>query len=132
MNLSVTLLETLYLNKAHVVTLLCENRPVSPRRNYPKNRIKPEEPREINIKSTGESTEEHKDGTYIVRRLTGSGSSKPYRCPGCDQLIPLATPHIVAWLEYDEEGRRHWHNACWSKKDKRQPNTERTRNAPRF
>jgi hypothetical protein len=47
-------------------------------------------------------------------------------------LIPLATPHVVAWLEYDEEGRRHWHTACWAKKNKRRPNTERTRNAPRF
>ena len=115
-----------------MATLLCENTPVSPRRNYPKKRVKPEEPREINIKSTGETTEEHSDGVYIVRRLTGSGSTKPYRCPGCDQLIPLATPHVVAWLEYDEEGRRHWHTACWAKKNKRRPNTERTRNAPRF
>jgi hypothetical protein len=47
-------------------------------------------------------------------------------------LIPLATPHVVAWKEYDEDGRRHWHTACWAKKDKRRPNTERTRNAPRF
>ena len=101
-----------------MATLLCENTPVSPRRNYPKKRVKPEEPREINIASTGESTEEHSDGVYIVRRLTGSGSTKPYRCPGCDQLIPLATPHVVAWLEYDEEGRRHWHTACWAKKNK--------------
>ena len=44
----------------------------------------------------------------------------------------MATPHIVAWLEYDEEGRRHWHSACWAKKNKRGPNTERTRNAPRY
>ena len=105
---------------------------MSPRRNYPKKREKPVEPREINIASTGESKEDHKDGTYIVRRLTGSGSTKPYRCPGCDQLIPLATPHIVAWLEYDEDGRRQWHNTCWAKKDNRRPNTERTRNAPKF
>lgn len=113
-------------------TLLCENTPVSPRRNYPKKRQKPEAPPEINITSTGESVEEHSDGIYVVRRLTGSGSTKPFRCPGCDQLIPLATPHIVAWLEYDEDGRRHWHSACWAKKNKRGPNTQRTRNAPRF
>jgi hypothetical protein len=94
---------------------------VSPRRNYPKKRQKPEEPREINIASTGESVEEHSDGVYIVRRLTGSGSTKPYRCPGCDQMIPLATPHVVAWKDYDEDGRRHWHTACWAKKDKASP-----------
>ena len=67
---------------------------MSPRRNYPKGK-RPQDPeREIN--TSNESTEEHSDGTYIVRKLTGSSSNKPYRCPGCDQVIPMATPHIVA------------------------------------
>jgi hypothetical protein len=47
-------------------------------------------------------------------------------------MIPMATPHTVAWQDGDEDGRRHWHNACWAKKSHRRPNTERTRNAPRF
>ncbi|MCX6452544.1 MAG: hypothetical protein NT174_05655 [Actinobacteria bacterium] len=74
-----------------------------------------------------EWTEEHPDGLYRVRSITGSSSSKPYRCPGCDQIIPLATPHIVAWLEEDEalqsgaDFRRHWHKACWTKKNTRRP-----------
>ena len=38
----------------------------------------------------------------------------------------------VAWLDGDEDNRRHWHNACWSKRNNRRPNTERTRNAPRY
>ena len=111
--------------------LKCENSAVSPRRNYPKNR-RPKAEQERDPSTSNQFIEEHNDGIYIVRRLTGSGSTKPYRCPGCDQLIPLATPHVVAWKEYDEDGRRHWHTACWAKKDKRRPNTERTRNAPRF
>ena len=105
---------------------------MSPRRNYPKKRKSggDDEYREIN--PSNQSFEEDDQGLWIVRKLSGSSATKPYRCPGCDQLIPLATPHVVAWLEYDEDGRRHWHTACWAKKDKRRPNTERTRNAPRY
>ena len=103
---------------------------MSPRRNYPKNRRPKPEEREVSTSS--QSFEEHADGDYIVRKITGSTSNKPYRCPGCDQMIPMATPHTVAWRDGDEDGRRHWHNACWSKKNNRRPNTERTRNAPRF
>ena len=32
-----------------------------------------------------------------MRRVTGSASTKPYRCPGCHQVIRPATPHTVAW-----------------------------------
>ena len=105
---------------------------MSPRRNYPKNRKSggDDEHREIN--PSNQSFVEDEDGLWVVRQLTGSAANKPYRCPGCDQLIPMATPHIVAWLEYDEESRRHWHTPCWSKKNNRGPRTERTRNAPRF
>ena len=44
-------------------------------------------------------------------------STKPYRCPGCDQEIRPATPHVVAWPAGRARGRRsdrrHWHTACW-------------------
>ena len=103
---------------------------MSPRRNFPKGRRPKSEDREIN--ASNQSVEEHADGDFIVRKITGSSSNKPYRCPGCDQIIPMATPHTVAWMEGDEDGRRHWHNACWAKRNNRRPNTERTRNAPRF
>lgn len=103
---------------------------MSPRRNYPKGRRPSRDEREIN--TSNQSFEEHDDGFFIVRKITGSSSTKPYRCPGCDQMIPMATPHTVAWQEHDEEGRRHWHNACWANRNKRRPNTERTRNAPRY
>ena len=105
---------------------------MSPRRNYPKNRKSggDDEHREIN--PSNQSFVEDEDGLWVVRQLTGSAANKPYRCPGCDQLIPMATPHIVAWIEHDVESRRHWHSACWTKKDKRKPKVERSRSAPRF
>lgn len=107
-----------------------KDRRVSPRRNHPKGRKPKNDDREIG--TSGEAIEEHEEGIYRVRKITGSSSTKPYRCPGCDQMIPMATPHTVAWLEYDVGSRRHWHNACWSKRAQRQPRTERTRNAPRY
>lgn len=47
-------------------------------------------------------------------------------------MIPMATPHTVAWMEDDVESRRHWHSACWAKRKDRTPRTERTRNAPKY
>ena len=61
---------------------------------------------------------------WIARRITGSASTKPYRCPGCDQEIRPATPHVVAWPAQTGRGledRRHWHTACWSARDRRRP-----------
>ena len=29
--------------------------------------------------------------------MPGAAATKAYRCPGCNQLIPPATPHVVAW-----------------------------------
>ena len=103
---------------------------MSPRRNYPKGRKPKSEDRDM--ATSGESIEEHAEGIYRVRRITGSSSTKPYRCPGCDQMIPMATPHVVAWIEEDVESRRHWHTACWTKRSHRTPRIERTRNAPRY
>ncbi|MEK6647909.1 MAG: hypothetical protein AABY37_01180 [Actinomycetota bacterium] len=103
---------------------------MSPRRNHPKNRRPSREERDIS--TSGEAIEEHAEGIYRVRKITGSSSTKPYRCPGCDQMIPMATPHTVAWIEDDVESRRHWHNACWIKRAHRTPRVERTRNAPKY
>ena len=106
---------------------------MSPRRNHPKNRrTSGSKPEEEDSGASFETAEEHHDGIYTVRKITGSSSTKPYRCPGCDQLIPTATPHIVAWIDDDLESRRHWHTVCWNKKDQRKPRTERSRNAPRY
>jgi hypothetical protein len=63
---------------------------------------------------------------YVVRSVTGSAATKPYRCPGCDQVIRPATPHVVAWPVVASmfsssglEERRHWHTACWRARDRR-------------
>ena len=63
---------------------------------------------------------------YEVRNVTGSSALKPYRCPGCDQMIRPATPHIVAWPVVASmfssgglEERRHWHRPCWTARDRR-------------
>lgn len=67
------------------------------------------------------------DGDWVVRQLTGSSSTKPYRCPGCVQLIPPATPHLVAWPAEDGlqseplAERRHWHTGCWRARERRRP-----------
>lgn len=61
---------------------------------------------------------------WVARRITGSASTKPYRCPGCDQLIRPATPHVVAWPAATGRGlddRRHWHTACWDARERRGP-----------
>lgn len=78
------------------------------------------------LRSTGSirRVEEHPDGDWVVQRTTGSAATKPYRCPGCDQLIPPATPHTVAWPADDPSGmehRRHWHNPCWANRAHRRP-----------
>ena len=87
---------------------------------------------ESDLTVASDSIEDADDGIFVVRKISGSTSNKPYRCPGCDQIIPMATPHTVAWQEHDQDGRRHWHNMCWSKRNMRKPKVERTRNAPRY
>lgn len=66
------------------------------------------------------------DGEWHVREIGPGRSAKPYRCPGCDQLLPPGAPHVVAWPtdglfgpEHAAEDRRHWHRACWSARSRR-------------
>ncbi|SNR92302.1 hypothetical protein SAMN04488107_0665 [Geodermatophilus saharensis] len=79
-----------------------------------------------------ERVEEAGDGDWVVRSLTGAASTKPYRCPGCDQEIRPGTPHLVTWPAYARDSdldpwdtdsaadlRRHWHAACWRARDRR-------------
>ncbi len=72
-----------------------------------------------------QEVEEHPDGDWVVRRVTGAASTKAYRCPGCDQEIRPATPHVVAWPSEEGDGRlddrRHWHTPCWTARDRRGP-----------
>ena len=70
---------------------------------------------------------------YVVRSLSGSGSAKTYRCPGCDQEIKPATPHVVVWPDGDDDAthRRHWHRVCWDKRDNRR-STQHRGGMPRY
>jgi hypothetical protein len=71
-----------------------------------------------------ERVEEWPDGDWMVRSITGSSSTKNYRCPGCDHEIRPATPHVVAWpveLGAGLDDRRHWHTACWRARGRRAP-----------
>ncbi|KQB86368.1 hypothetical protein [Corynebacterium lowii] len=52
----------------------------------------------------------------MVRTITAERALKEYRCPGCHQVIPVRTAHVVAWRE--DEGaqeRRHWHRSCFAR-----------------
>ena len=63
--------------------------------------------------------EEDARGAFLVRSVSGSAAAKPYRCPGCDQLITPGTPHVVAWPSDEPVGsveRRHWHSDCWRRR----------------
>lgn len=72
--------------------------------------------------------EDGPDGEWLVRSVPGSASAKDYRCPGCDQLIPSGTGHLVTWPagEYGSVAdRRHWHAACWRARARRGPGGRR-------
>ncbi|GEM_PF-243957 len=105
-----------------------QNGIVSPR----KHRRIVEPKKEHEERASSETIEEHPDGIFRVRRITGSTSTKAYRCPGCDQEIRPATPHVVAWPDDGLDHRRHWHTVCWEKRDQRAPRIKRTRDAPRY
>ena len=75
---------------------------------------------------SADRVETYRGEEYVVRRVTGSAATKPYRCPGCQQVIRPATPHVVAWpvegsmfVESGLDERRHWHTACWRARDAR-------------
>jgi hypothetical protein len=80
-----------------------------------------------------QQVEEHPDGDWAVRSISGSAATKTYRCPGCDQEIRPGVPHVVAWPSdrpSGEDDRRHWHTPCWNARGRRGPRTSRG-NAPR-
>jgi hypothetical protein len=70
--------------------------------------------------------EQHRDGDWFVRPVTGAASDKAYRCPGCDHEVRPGVPHLVAWPAdgpYSDvtalSGRRHWHTPCWRARGRR-------------
>ncbi len=87
-----------------------------------RRRVSPRTPRD-NPMRLNERLEAKADGDWHVRMITGSASTKSYRCPGCDHLIPMVTPHTVVWpvekallSEAAIDERRHWHTACWKRR----------------
>ena len=72
-------------------------------------------------------------GQSVLGRRTDNATfwhaaTKDYRCPGCDQPIPPATPHVVAWPVEGStiaggglDERRHWHRSCWDARGRRRP-----------
>ena len=105
---------------------------VVPRSNHPRRRgyrtrevASSSLPRSTALRPGFERLERQPDGVYVVRRISGAGSERPYRCPGCDQEIRPGTPHVVAWSAEPIGGfggvgdRRHWHSPCWSARGRR-------------
>lgn len=81
------------------------------------------QPRPLRGAHAPDVTEHMADGSWVVRRISGSTSTKSYTCPGCHQQIRPATPHVVAWSADPPllggevaDDRRHWHSPCWDRK----------------
>jgi hypothetical protein len=98
---------------------------MSPRRRKPSKHTRPVSDRRL-LGGTQER-QSRGDGDWIVRRVSGTASTKAYRCPGCDQQILPNTPHVVAWPENPSllaaiggaqslDERRHWHTTCWQRR----------------
>jgi hypothetical protein len=49
-----------------------------------------------------------------VRFVQAADADKPYRCPGCNGVIPPGMGHMVVVPPYDPDLRRHWHRGCWT------------------
>lgn len=79
-----------------------------------------------------EQVEAWPDGDWVVRPVTGAGSARAYRCPGCDQEVRPGVPHLVSWPVGGLDLRRHWHKPCWSARGRRGVKVHRSRNAPRY
>ena len=71
--------------------------------------------------------EERNRREWVVSPGSGAAAANSYRCPGCDQQILPATPHVVVWPENPSllaaiggaqslDERRHWHTACWQRR----------------
>jgi len=104
---------------------------MSPRRNHPSRRVRagrrsrrqPHATVDGPLRVRGvDSVEEWRGEPWRVRQLTGTGTAKTYRCPGCDHEIPPGVPHVVVWpVDGGLADRRHWHSGCWRARDRRSP-----------
>lgn len=99
---------------------------MSPRHNRPPRAVRRGQP--AGTAGHGvERTDSWRGEEWVVRAVPGASALKHYRCPGCDQFIPPGMPHLVTWPQLGAvDDRRHWHNPCWTARDRRTP----TRTAP--
>jgi hypothetical protein len=51
-----------------------------------------------------------------VRHVQPYAAAKAYRCPGCNQMIPAGTGHVVVVPRRAPDLRRHWHPGCWERR----------------
>lgn len=58
-------------------------------------------------------------GEIDVRRVQPYEALKQYTCPGCNQEIPAGKGHVVAVPRDAPDLRRHWHKACWERRNTR-------------
>ncbi|GAA3879640.1 hypothetical protein GCM10022243_50380 [Saccharothrix violaceirubra] len=96
-----------------------------PRRNRPK---RPDDEPRPPAGHGWARAEQAADGEWLVRNVSGAGTTKNYRCPGCDHEIRPGTPHVVAWPSGEHGSvadRRHWHPYCWSSRSRRTPTRRR-------
>ncbi|HEY3007551.1 MAG TPA: hypothetical protein VGJ63_05730 [Micromonosporaceae bacterium] len=104
-----------------------------PRRNRPR-RDGPDPLDQERVRRGVEGVQAWRDGEWMVRSIPGDGSTKAYRCPGCEQEIPPGVAHVVAWPadgRGDLTDRRHWHAGCWRARERRTPAIQRSRGAVR-
>ena len=52
---------------------------------------------------------------------------KEYLCPGCEQIIPPGTFHLVVIPDETVDMRRHWPHGCWPKEVRRRYGTQASR-----
>jgi hypothetical protein len=57
-------------------------------------------------------------GDFEVRHIQPYQAGKVYRCPGCDNEIPIGQGHKVVVPVDDPDGRRHWHTTCWTRAER--------------
>ena len=120
---------------------------MSPRRNRPRDagthgrhaeHGKHGEPAPLDLERARrgvDGVQEWGDGEWRVRSVPAGAAVKAYRCPGCDQEIRAGVAHLVTWPadgRGDLTDRRHWHSGCWRARDRRNPNIQRSRGAPRY
>jgi hypothetical protein len=107
---------------------------VSPRRHHRRSDAAPSLD-ESRVRRGVEGPQAWGDGEWTVRAIPGDSATKTYRCPGCDHEIAPGVAHVVAWPADGSGGtedRRHWHTGCWRARERRSPNIQRARSAPRY